>query len=65
MTHLNDEVDRRTDLATKSTRRCTGIVFPSNRDALMIARSVVLHRIKSETGVDHAFLPMGTTDAEY
>jgi hypothetical protein len=31
----------------------------------MIARSVVLHRIKSETGVDHAFLPMGTTDAEY
>lgn len=42
----------------------TGIVFPSNRDALMIVRSVVLHCIKSEIRVDHAFLPMGTTDAE-
>lgn len=42
----------------------TGIVLPSIRDALMIARSVVLQRIKSETGVDRAFRPMSITDTE-
>jgi hypothetical protein len=30
----------------------------------MIARTVVLHRIKSETGVDHALRPKGITHAE-
>jgi hypothetical protein len=30
----------------------------------MFARSVVLHRIKSDTAVDHAFRPTGITDAE-
>ena len=30
----------------------------------MFAISVVLHRIKSETAVDHAFRPMGITETD-